>query len=127
MQGGVGVLGYYSRSLSKALMDLYPNIGLDHQLFLRRPRIIFIFYLLLLFHYYSFHLHFSNCLFYSIIENFWQEKSNQRKFFDAIARKKHFNPLIASNWYPITHRNIVTQKVKLKYYNIIRFIIYYYY
>eukprot|EP00026_Physarum_polycephalum_P001929 Phypoly_transcript_01932.p1 GENE.Phypoly_transcript_01932~~Phypoly_transcript_01932.p1 ORF type:complete len:927 (+),score=132.48 Phypoly_transcript_01932:220-3000(+) len=79
-KGGVGLLSLYSRSLSKALLDLFPNIGIDTSLFNFRP------------------------------QNYWQEKGNMRKFFDSIARTKRFNPLVPNNWYQLSDKSVLRYK-----------------
>ena len=110
MKGGVGLLNLYTRSLSKALLDIFPNIGLDRSLFNFRPRISLTpsFYFILLI------IPSSSLLFFFFTsENFWQEKGNMRKFFDSIARSKKFNPLTADNWYKLTSRNVLQVKVTL--------------
>jgi hypothetical protein len=41
----------------------------------------------------------------------WQDLGKRRQFFARIAKKRGFDPLVAKNWYSITSREIIAQKV----------------
>eukprot|EP00026_Physarum_polycephalum_P001556 Phypoly_transcript_01558.p2 GENE.Phypoly_transcript_01558~~Phypoly_transcript_01558.p2 ORF type:complete len:464 (+),score=75.56 Phypoly_transcript_01558:1715-3106(+) len=76
-----GVLAYYGGSLLKALVHLYPNIGIDKSKF------------------------------YVLPAKYWQEEGNIKKFFDGFAKMQGFDPLNAKSWYTITVKQISsTQK-----------------
>lgn len=52
MKGGSSILIHYGNSFAKALIDLYPNIGLDSSKFTSVPRTLFI--ILIIIDYYTF-------------------------------------------------------------------------
>jgi len=64
-------------------------------------------------------------LYPELVENFlqfkegWKSLRNQRKFFDAFARSKKFNPSDAENWYSVTYKEIISAggSTLLGYYN----------
>jgi len=66
---GSGILVAYQCSLMKALLHLYPSIGLDPTKFKSIPR------------------------------NYWKSAENRRGFLVAFARRKKFDPLVAASWY----------------------------
>eukprot|EP00026_Physarum_polycephalum_P001205 Phypoly_transcript_01206.p1 GENE.Phypoly_transcript_01206~~Phypoly_transcript_01206.p1 ORF type:complete len:647 (+),score=92.12 Phypoly_transcript_01206:1465-3405(+) len=41
---------------------------------------------------------------------YWASESNRKSIFDAFAREKGFNPLVASNWYQTTPKQFLTTK-----------------
>eukprot|EP00026_Physarum_polycephalum_P015296 Phypoly_transcript_15939.p1 GENE.Phypoly_transcript_15939~~Phypoly_transcript_15939.p1 ORF type:complete len:282 (+),score=36.57 Phypoly_transcript_15939:85-846(+) len=65
------VLWFYKKSLVKALLHLFPEIGLDAQQFSYLP------------------------------QKFWQNIDNRRSLLEQFAKHKKFDPLIASNWYSV--------------------------
>jgi len=69
----------YGASYIKALLDIYPNIGLEETKFLKAPT------------------------------GYWT-KSNIRKYFANFAAKRNFDPLLASNWYQWTAKDILAEK-----------------
>lgn len=84
VQGAKRVLSYHGNSVSKALMDLFPNIGLDRSKFnfpismLSNSHKIFITY--------------------KNIE-YWNKPSNRRKFFEDYAKVNQFDPFDVDKWY----------------------------
>jgi len=70
------VLQYYSGNLAHALMDVFPNIGLEESKFIFTQG------------------------------NYWQDTQNKLEFFETFAKKKHFDPLVAENWYTISHQEL---------------------
>eukprot|EP00026_Physarum_polycephalum_P001762 Phypoly_transcript_01764.p1 GENE.Phypoly_transcript_01764~~Phypoly_transcript_01764.p1 ORF type:complete len:946 (-),score=154.63 Phypoly_transcript_01764:299-3136(-) len=68
-EGGAGVLRYYDGSYVRALMALYPKIGLKPSGFLRTP------------------------------VNYWDDRRNRRKFFEEFAALKKFTTRQAAPWY----------------------------
>lgn len=96
-------------SVSGALIEAYPSIGLKPALFRTVPSII----LLLL----------NRFLFINIIiaEHYWSDINNCRQFFEEYAMRNGFDPLIPGNWYSTTPFSVekekvikMTTKVKLK-------------
>eukprot|EP00026_Physarum_polycephalum_P000830 Phypoly_transcript_00831.p1 GENE.Phypoly_transcript_00831~~Phypoly_transcript_00831.p1 ORF type:complete len:1315 (+),score=159.79 Phypoly_transcript_00831:513-3947(+) len=67
----------YGGSFPKALLHLFPNIGLQRTKFAMRSL------------------------------KFWRDGDNKRQFFKNIANLKGFNPLVAENWYIITLQDIL--------------------
>ena len=43
----------------------------------------------------------------------WRNPTNRRKWFSEFAEESHFDPLVASNWYKITLKQIQSKKVTL--------------
>jgi hypothetical protein len=46
--------------------------------------------------------------------NYWQDATHRREFFDKLASKKGFDPLIPDNWYSLSKETIINEKVSLK-------------
>eukprot|EP00026_Physarum_polycephalum_P000635 Phypoly_transcript_00636.p1 GENE.Phypoly_transcript_00636~~Phypoly_transcript_00636.p1 ORF type:complete len:901 (-),score=99.66 Phypoly_transcript_00636:59-2761(-) len=44
------------------------------------------------------------------VSNFWNDLRNQRKFFERVAQKKGFDPLVPSNWYKVTTVDLAEYK-----------------
>jgi len=80
MKGASALLRCYNRSMIKALVSLFPNIGLTEHKFAILPH------------------------------NFWQETQNRRDFFVQFAKEKRFDALVPSNWYPISLQNLIRCK-----------------
>lgn len=81
----------------KALVGLFPNIGLDPARFVNVAGIPL------------------NRLESQLIFNtagHWQNKQNRRKMFELVAKRLNFDPLIASNWYNVTLKKLRPIKVK---------------
>lgn len=126
LQGGASLLAYYKGSFSKAIVQLFPNIGFDNSKFNVFPRksIFFlflrhvIFFFVLIF--YNTFLRFlivipcysknvSITLYF--IDKYWLEFSNRRKFFENFAKEKGFDSLVPANWYMITTEEVLNAKV----------------
>lgn len=91
----MAVLGYYKNSYVRALVKLFPEIGLRKNKF---PAVS------------------SNCqLLYSITNasagEYWVKPANRKRFFDSFAQRYDFDPLLPHNWYLIPSENIREQKV----------------
>jgi len=74
-KNSMNVLQYHSNSIAKALLDLFPNIGLNQTQLAKR-----------------------------IIPN--QEKLKRRAVFENFAQEHNFDPLVAKNWYSISHTTL---------------------
>lgn len=46
-----------------------------------------------------------------MIEHFWSIPNNRRKFFDIIAQRLGFDPLIPENWYSFDKSEVNNEKV----------------
>eukprot|EP00026_Physarum_polycephalum_P001704 Phypoly_transcript_01706.p1 GENE.Phypoly_transcript_01706~~Phypoly_transcript_01706.p1 ORF type:complete len:1010 (+),score=136.82 Phypoly_transcript_01706:80-3109(+) len=80
-KGGKIVLGAYAAgSMIKALVHVFPDIGLDESKFVSYPK------------------------------NYWQDPAKQRQFFMWVAKKKGFDYSVAENWYSITDFSILQYK-----------------
>eukprot|EP00026_Physarum_polycephalum_P002368 Phypoly_transcript_02374.p1 GENE.Phypoly_transcript_02374~~Phypoly_transcript_02374.p1 ORF type:complete len:856 (+),score=113.95 Phypoly_transcript_02374:207-2774(+) len=75
-KGGTSVLKHYENSTAKALISLFPDIGLDASKFSKAP------------------------------QKYWENKANRLKFFNTVARLQGFNPLSVSNWKATTVRSL---------------------
>eukprot|EP00026_Physarum_polycephalum_P002320 Phypoly_transcript_02326.p1 GENE.Phypoly_transcript_02326~~Phypoly_transcript_02326.p1 ORF type:complete len:617 (+),score=95.55 Phypoly_transcript_02326:985-2835(+) len=71
---------YYNSSIVTALNDVYPTLSLDPSKF----------------HYVS--------------QRFYAKTQNQRTFFENVARKHNFDPLIAENWYNLGATKITNER-----------------
>eukprot|EP00026_Physarum_polycephalum_P000368 Phypoly_transcript_00368.p1 GENE.Phypoly_transcript_00368~~Phypoly_transcript_00368.p1 ORF type:complete len:1106 (+),score=136.69 Phypoly_transcript_00368:1680-4997(+) len=75
-----GVLNYYNGSISKALMHLFPDIGLDPLSFANAPK------------------------------NIWENVCNVRRWFENFATQRGFDPLHVAEWYQIKTEDITSVK-----------------
>lgn len=92
------MLKAYDGSISKALFSLFPDIGLDIREF-PTGKIYFqinILYLLILI---------------IIAENQWDDATKRKKFLEKFAKNKNFDPLDPVPWYPVSHNDILKEKV----------------
>eukprot|EP00026_Physarum_polycephalum_P001974 Phypoly_transcript_01978.p1 GENE.Phypoly_transcript_01978~~Phypoly_transcript_01978.p1 ORF type:complete len:752 (+),score=127.08 Phypoly_transcript_01978:45-2300(+) len=87
-EGSSGILQYYQGSVIKALLHLFPDIGIEENKFSHLPK------------------------------GYWSNFENRKKFFDDFGREQGFDPLVPQNWYSITWRIIKNAKGKslLEYY-----------
>jgi len=84
------MLSYYKGSHIKALVHLYPDIGIDRKKFKHAP------------------------------QNYWLAAHNRRAFFDNFAKLNGFDPLVPANWHKIKYDQIRSTKhgsSVLRYYN----------
>lgn len=92
------MLSYHDFSISKALLDLFPNIGLDSAKFTSPCTCtIFLFIYLL--------------SIYCLIDYLWRHEENRREFFVKYAEQNGFDPLVAENWYNQSSKSILSVKV----------------
>jgi hypothetical protein len=91
-QGGAGLLVKYNNSLSQALIEVYPEIGLRAHKFKIVPSMLFFFLLKI----------FLKKMFIFPLEHHYSNKENIKQFFDDFASSNGFDPLIAENWYSVT-------------------------
>lgn len=82
----------YNAKLLRALLDIYPDIGLQASKFSRLPgmEIILNIFLELII----------------VLVNYFHDPKNGRHFLDAFATKRNFDPLIVENWYKIIWADI---------------------
>lgn len=90
---------HFSSSYIKAVLELYPNIGLDEAKFNRAP---------------SMSSRVFRCLLNYLLANYWT-KANIKKFFNNFANARNFDPRDPSNWYQFTYRDITQSEVRLGY------------
>lgn len=98
LKDSIYLLELYNRELIDALVDLFPNIGLDPCKF-AEPSILSLYYTLQ-------HT-------YDILgkKNYWDSKDNRRKFFEEFAKSNNFDPLSSEQWNSISKSQILQLKV----------------
>jgi hypothetical protein len=94
-KGGITVLKHYGGSFKRAVMDLFPNIGLQEHLFEHASSTSFEIYFYLKLIYYT--------------EGYWT--NNTKQFFYAYASTHAFDPNDERNWYNVTAKAIRKQLV----------------
>lgn len=85
-KGATAILSSYRGSVKRAIIDLFPEIGLDPSKFTTLPckfGVLFV------------------AVAYCIVDNYWFEMANRRKFLVDFAKHKGFDPLVPENWYPL--------------------------
>jgi hypothetical protein len=100
------VLKQYNNSLYQALIGVYPNIGLKVESFDKFPG-KYILNIKIYINTNTFFFFFS--FFFEV--NYWKDPTNRKLFFDNFAAEQKFDPLKPSNWYGITQKAILEQKV----------------
>jgi hypothetical protein len=93
---------HYNGSVSSALLDSFPNIGLDDSKFHTVRRMLFFLSLPI----------FSSpspLLLITQTGHHWKLESNRRHFFEQLAEKNHFDPLNPINWYSFPTHEILEQ------------------
>jgi hypothetical protein len=105
------VLRYYNGNLTKALMDVYPELGRavnphysPSKIFSFSPS----FFLFL-------HLILCSPTHNILSQEFYWRTKTIRDWFDAFARDKEFDPLVAANWYSVSHADIKSAKVLISF------------
>lgn len=98
-----GVLAYHDSSLPQALLDLFPNIGIDRSKFATQQGIVKLL-----------------CLIILIIINTknyvaWMNSTNRRQFFIDYAKDHHFDAFNPDNWYIQPRQQIMASKVQIDY------------
>jgi hypothetical protein len=92
------VLKYHNYSISRALIELFPNIGLKKEKFHSKPN------------------HFSFLYYFINFYIAWNPQ-NSRQFFEKYAKDHGFDPLIPKNWYSVSYRSILSKVVCLTSYS----------
>lgn len=91
------MLFYHRSNYILAVMALFPDIGVDRTKFAHYP-----------------------CMFSNInqltanyfLAGYWKNPKNVRKFFTDLAEEKKYDPLVAENWYWLTHNTVLGMKVQ---------------
>jgi len=96
--GGRGVLGHYGESLHGALVSIYPNLQLD----LKHYNGSHIKALMAVYP----EVGLQEVLFENFSGNEWVEPKQRREFFDKMANERKFDPLEVDNWYYIKSKDI---------------------
>lgn len=81
----------------RAVMELYPDIGLQKDSFSHTPSMLSNYFQSI----------------YMLPAALWTTKSSRRSFFDKLAQKKNFDPLIPGNWYSRTREFFSNEHVCL--------------
>eukprot|EP00026_Physarum_polycephalum_P008209 Phypoly_transcript_08288.p1 GENE.Phypoly_transcript_08288~~Phypoly_transcript_08288.p1 ORF type:complete len:377 (+),score=65.39 Phypoly_transcript_08288:81-1133(+) len=79
-KGSDAVLKYYDGNFGKALLQLFPEIGINLKRFISPPK------------------------------KRWRDPEARRKFFIDVAKHFSFNPLVPEPWYEMTHDKIIKFK-----------------
>lgn len=94
------VLPYYNDNVTKALLDLFPNIGFSPLKMFRNGIIII-------------NSHFYYNYINNIFIGIWDKSINRRQFFEKYAKEKGFDALIPDHWYVQPRYKIRLMKVLL--------------
>jgi hypothetical protein len=106
------VMTYYNDSVSIALVNLFPNIGLDKSKFRALCTFLSSSLFFSFFYFYFFFFFFCNTLIsFFFFAAIWYEKGNRRKFFEKYAREHSFDPRVPKNWYKEPVERILNTKV----------------
>ena len=100
---------HYNGKISKALVQLFPEIGLDEALFVGCPPSITLSFSLLPFSSLPFLFFFFLILIPNLESKSFVAKS--KKIFEVVANKSGLNPLIASDWRSLSSRIIANSQV----------------
>lgn len=91
-------MSYHKGSVAKALVDLFPDIGIERKKMWPKCMLFYLFFLF-------------NSI--DVISSAaWHEAKYRRKFFEIYAKENEFDPLIAQNWYLQPKRKILANKVE---------------
>ena len=90
------VLAHHRRSVAQALLDLFPEIGLEKLKF----RGIFFLYSP------QSPIYFCACIFNPLKSGSWHKKESKRNLFISYAKTHGFDPLHPENWYSQPTENI---------------------
>ena len=109
------MLSYHGKSIARALLELFPNIGLDKTKFVQRKSLLVHLSPFLLFSSSSLSLSSSFYLKLLICSSLhlgpWSDSNKRRKFFEDFAKSHGFSPLNPHTWYTISRNRILAQKV----------------
>ena len=94
----------------KALIEVYPDIGLDSLLFHSYRG----FFSLPLSPLYLLHFSHLSALLFSTSGSDWRNKARRKQFFDDYAKTNGFDSNIADNWYTVSFARILSTKVRAK-------------
>lgn len=98
LKGAHAIVSYYKGSFKKAIMGLFPEIGLDPTLFSSVPGILLSIKKIIINH----SCHIDVIL---LIVNYWSDVGNRRKYLEKLAIKKGFDPLSPLGWYSASFDN----------------------
>jgi hypothetical protein len=109
------VISYHKSSLVQALIDLFPNIGINRAKFsVNSKYFCYLFFFEFFFFWFFFFvfvvLHYTRNSHYLSIAT-WQDATKRRRFFEDYAKANGFNPLKPENWYKHSRVKIMAAKV----------------
>jgi hypothetical protein len=90
------VLAHFKGSLTKALIVLFPEIGLDKSKFMSLPSIT---------------TFFSPYLYLRFVDGYWKDIENRRQLLSAFACSKDKDPLSPKTWYNVDFNTFLSYKV----------------
>ena len=112
LKGGSTILKHFRNSHVNALLELFPEIGLEVNKFVGVPSKYNSLFS-------SFSLLFSSSLLRFLFVNsplrlghYWADLKNRRQFLMDVAKRERFDPKVASNWYKLTLNNFLSHKVR---------------
>jgi hypothetical protein len=100
------VISYHNYSVSRALVDLFPEISLSLEKFKIDKSLVLEKSILI-------HLPPSRTLIF--ISAPWYYVENRKNFFLNYAKENEFNPLVPEHWYAMSRMRIKSQKVLICY------------
>lgn len=103
---GQSVLNYHNENFVEALVDLFPEVSFDLSRF-RSKGLLWL----------------CNRMIILFAAKRWQNKSNQKKFFEGFAKERNFDPDIPENWYSVRAAEITQVKVSVVCINLVTLII----
>jgi hypothetical protein len=92
-QGASTILKYYKGNITKALISIFPDIGLDKSILRSRK------------------LQKTFAELFSSLAGFWGNLTRQKKFFENYAKENGFDSQDPQNWYTQAERKIMATKV----------------
>jgi hypothetical protein len=98
IKGAHAVLNHYQGSYVKALMHVYPSIGLEEDKFKHLPKSML----------------FPFPLFRTDLRPDYWSIDNQRSFFINFSKEHEFDPLVPVNWYSCSYWDLCNSKVREK-------------
>lgn len=90
----------YKGHLSKALVELFPEVSFERSKFKAARMFMFI------------NIICNNALMIMFLDTYWVVTGNYRAYFTKFAKHKGFDPLSSTSWYKITHTDIKQWQVR---------------
>lgn len=95
------MLSYYDGSLSKALLEIYPDIGLQKSQFKFTSMFPGI----------AINKDIITIINIILLDETWKDPNNRKQFFIEFANQNNFDYGVPENWYNISQSSILARKV----------------